>query len=83
MTEYEQIYEIIDKQAVVLVGHLLKRRHLAPSHGSGTIYIPNKDKDSMLIREVPDIVTTGDGTGLETSTEKLIQYKQILGDFPY
>lgn len=43
-----------------VVGHLLKRRHLAPSHGAGTLYIPNKDEDSMLIKIVPDIVTTGD-----------------------
>jgi uncharacterized protein len=28
------------------------------------------------------IVTTGDGTGIETPTEKLKQYKEILGDFP-
>lgn len=43
-----------------VVKHLLKRRHLAPSHGAGTIYIPNAEKDSMIIREVPDIITTGD-----------------------
>jgi DNA polymerase II small subunit len=39
--------------------HLLLRRHLAPSHG-GFVYIPNKDSDPMLIKEVPDILTTGD-----------------------
>jgi DNA polymerase II small subunit len=39
--------------------HLLKRRHLAPTHGSA-IYIPNKIEDSMLIKEIPDIMTTGD-----------------------
>ncbi len=42
-----------------VVKHLLLRRHLAPSHGV-TTYIPNRDEDSMLIREVPDIITTGD-----------------------
>jgi len=28
------------------------------------------------------IVTTGEGTGIETPTEKLIEFKRILGDFP-
>ncbi|MEK6872637.1 MAG: metallophosphoesterase, partial [Nanoarchaeota archaeon] len=41
-----------------VVKHLLLRRHLAPSHGA-TIYIPCKE-DPMLIRDVPDILTTGD-----------------------
>ena len=41
------------------VKHLLKRRHLAPSHGS-TIYIPNDQEDSMLIQTIPDIITTGE-----------------------
>jgi len=42
-----------------IVKHLLKRRHLAPSHGD-VIYIPNKEKDGLIINEIPDIVTTGD-----------------------
>ena len=42
-----------------IVKHLLLRRHLAPSHGS-MVYIPDKDNDSMLIKEVPDIMATGD-----------------------
>jgi DNA polymerase II small subunit len=42
-----------------VVKHLLLRRHLAPIHGS-MVYIPDKNEDSMLIREVPDIVATGD-----------------------
>jgi DNA polymerase II small subunit len=42
-----------------VVKHLLLRRHLAPMHGS-MVYIPDKNEDSMLIREVPDIVATGD-----------------------
>ena len=41
------------------VRHLLKRRHLAPSH-SNVVYIPNAEKDSMVISEVPDIICTGD-----------------------
>lgn len=42
-----------------VVKHLLLRRHLAPSHGA-TTYIPDAKEDSMLIKEVPDIITTGD-----------------------
>jgi DNA polymerase II small subunit len=39
--------------------HLLLRRHLAPSHG-GFVYIPDKESDPLLIKEIPDIFTTGD-----------------------
>lgn len=42
-----------------VVKHLLLRRHLAPSHGS-TVYIPDAREDPMVIKEVPDIITTGD-----------------------
>ncbi len=42
-----------------VVKHLLLRRHLAPIHGS-MVYIPDKNEDSMLIKEVPDIIATGD-----------------------
>jgi len=41
-----------------VIKHLLKRRHLAPTHSSVT-YIPG-EQDSLIIREVPDIMTTGD-----------------------
>jgi DNA polymerase II small subunit len=41
------------------VKHLLKRRHLAPTH-STAIYIPNIDKDPLVISEVPDIMCTGE-----------------------
>lgn len=40
-----------------VIKHMLLRRHLAPTHGL-TIYIPNED--FMLIKEIPDIITTGD-----------------------
>jgi len=42
-----------------VVKHLLTRRHLAPTH-SATTYIPDAKHDSMMITEVPDIITTGD-----------------------
>jgi DNA polymerase II small subunit len=41
-----------------VVKELLKRRHLAPSHSS-TTYIP-EERDPLLIRKIPDIITTGD-----------------------
>jgi len=41
------------------VRHMLKRRHLAPSHSS-VVYIPNEDKDSLVIGEVPDVLCTGE-----------------------
>ncbi len=41
-----------------VIKHLLKRRHLAPTHSSVT-YIPG-ETDSLVIKEVPDIITTGD-----------------------
>jgi len=41
------------------VKHLLLRRHLAPCH-SAAVYIPNAKNDAMLIKEIPDIITTGD-----------------------
>lgn len=42
--------------------HLLKRRHLAPMHGvsPSIVYIPNTEKDPMVISEVPDVMCTGD-----------------------
>ncbi|MFH1308043.1 MAG: metallophosphoesterase [archaeon] len=42
-----------------VVKEMLKRRHLAPIHSSVT-YIPNENKDPLLISEVPDVITTGD-----------------------
>ena len=41
-----------------VVKELLRRRHLAPIHSS-TVYIPG-EKDPMMIRKIPDIVTTGE-----------------------
>jgi len=41
------------------VKHLLLRRHLRSTHGS-SIYIPNPVEDPLIVKEVPDVVTTGD-----------------------
>jgi DNA polymerase II small subunit len=42
-----------------VVKHMLLRRHLAPIHGN-MVYIPNANEDCLVIKEVPDIITTGD-----------------------
>nr|AQS33645.1 hypothetical protein [uncultured archaeon]AQS34300.1 hypothetical protein [uncultured archaeon] len=46
----------------LIVKHILKRRHLAPMHGVSIsiVYIPNADRDPMVIDEVPDVIVTGD-----------------------
>jgi DNA polymerase II small subunit len=46
------------KKPTLVIKELLKRRHLAPSHSS-VIYIPG-EKDPLIIRKIPDIITTGD-----------------------
>jgi DNA polymerase II small subunit len=43
----------------IVVKELLKRRHLAPSHGLCD-YVPNETRDPMIIDNIPDIVATGD-----------------------
>ncbi|MEK6792205.1 MAG: metallophosphoesterase [Nanoarchaeota archaeon] len=44
------------------VKHMLKRRHFAPSHGASAsiVYVPNIDRDPLVISEVPDIMCTGE-----------------------
>ena len=41
------------------VRHMLKRRHLAPTH-SDVVYIPNPDLDPLVIAQVPDVLCTGE-----------------------
>jgi len=47
------------KNPAKAVKHMLKRRHLSPMH-SAVAYIPNADKDPLVISEVPDILATGE-----------------------
>ncbi|MEM4259196.1 MAG: hypothetical protein QXS38_00315 [Candidatus Pacearchaeota archaeon] len=47
------------KSPAKAVKHMLKRRHLAPMHSNVT-YIPNAEKDPLVISEVPDILATGE-----------------------
>ncbi len=41
------------------VRHMLKRRHLATTHGA-VVYIPNENKDPLVIEEVPNILCMGE-----------------------
>lgn len=59
-----------DKPTLV-VKELLKRRHLAPTHSS-VVYIPG-ERDPLLIRKIPDIITTGEVHRLDVDT-----YNNIL-----
>ncbi len=42
----------------LIMKFLLQRRHLAPSHTS-SLYIPDAQKDNLVIESVPDIFVTG------------------------
>ena len=42
-----------------IVKYIFKKRHLAPTHSLVT-YIPLENEDALLIKEIPDIVATGD-----------------------
>jgi len=50
-----------------VIKELLLRRHLAPTHAS-TVYIPNADVDPLSIREVPDIIATGELHKIDVSS---------------
>jgi len=55
-----------------IVEEMLKRRHLAPLHGSMD-YIPCENGDSLVIENVPDIIATADQHRAEVSV-----YNNIL-----
>lgn len=46
------------ERASELMSFLLRRRHLAPTHGS-TLYVPDPKEDSLLITRVPDFFLCG------------------------
>lgn len=46
------------KRSDLIMKYLLQRRHLAPAHTS-TLYLPDADKDNLLIEKVPDILVSG------------------------
>lgn len=42
-----------------VVKYMLRHRHLSPSH-SANVYVPCEKEDMMIIKEIPDIIATGD-----------------------
>lgn len=46
------------KRADLIMKFVLQRRHLAPTHES-TLYIPQIEKDPLVIEKVPDFLITG------------------------
>lgn len=48
----------ISERAPLIMKFLLQRRHLAPEH-STTLYIPDPEKDPLVIEKVPDIFVAG------------------------
>jgi DNA polymerase II small subunit len=60
INEIAELREIkANRSPAKAVRHMLKRRHLAPTHSVVT-YIPNIDKDPLVISEVPDVLCTGE-----------------------
>ncbi|MBS3132480.1 DNA-directed DNA polymerase II small subunit [Candidatus Woesearchaeota archaeon] len=45
-------------RADLIMKFLLQRRHLAPTHAS-TLYIPDTDKDHLVIEQIPDFFVSG------------------------
>jgi DNA polymerase II small subunit len=45
-------------RADLVMKYLLQRRHLAPTHTS-TLYIPDPDRDHLVIEQVPDFFVSG------------------------
>ena len=45
-------------RADLIMKYLLQQRHLAPSYGSA-LYIPDPNKDNLVIEKVPDIFASG------------------------
>jgi DNA polymerase II small subunit len=46
------------KRVDLILKFLLQRRHLAPTHTS-TLYLPDAEKDSLVIDKIPDFFATG------------------------
>ncbi|MFC1741270.1 metallophosphoesterase [Nanoarchaeota archaeon] len=55
----------------LIMKFLLQRRHLAPAHKS-TLYLPDADKDSLVIDKIPDFFATGHIHRVEASSYRNI-----------
>ena len=60
VNEIKELREMdVYKSPAKIVKYMLKKRHLSPTHGDA-VYIPNADVDPLLIKEVPDVLCTGE-----------------------
>jgi DNA polymerase II small subunit len=76
-----------------IVKFLLEKRHLAPSHGS-TLYIPDTQKDPLVIEKMPDFFITGHTHKLDVTNYKgctivscgcwveMSDYQEKMGMYP-
>lgn len=76
-----------------IVKFLLEKRHLAPSHGS-TLYIPDNQKDPLVIEKMPDFFITGHTHKMDVTNYKgctivscgcwveMSDYQEKMGMFP-
>jgi DNA polymerase II small subunit len=76
-----------------IVKFLLEKRHLAPSHGS-TLYIPDNQKDPLVIEKMPDFFITGHTHKLDVTNYKgctivscgcwveMSDYQEKMGMYP-
>ena len=76
--------------------HMLKRRHLAPMHGVSPqiVYVPNSEKDPLVISEVPDVLCMGEVHRVDVEKyngvliltcgcwQSQTDYEEKLGNFP-
>ena len=68
INEIKELRELkAHKTPAKAVRHMLKRRHLAPTHSS-VVYIPNEDKDPLVTNEIPDVLCTGEVHRLDIET---------------
>ena len=73
INEVKELREIkAHKCPAKAVKHMLKRRHVSPTH-SDSVYIPNSEQDPLVISEVPDVFCTGEVHRLDIET-----YNNIL-----
>ena len=61
----------ISERADLIMKLLLQKRHLAPTHTS-TLYIPDTEKDPLVIEAIPDIFASGHIHKCSVSTYKNI-----------
>jgi DNA polymerase II small subunit len=76
VNEVKELREInAHKCPAKIMKHMLRRRHLAPSHGVSPhiVYNPNGKDDQLVISEVPDVMCTGENHRLDTDTYNGVQ----------